>query len=263
MRTTISCVGLAASALLAAPAAAGDKAPDGWQFNLVPYLWLAGSDTTVSHPGFPLDVESSSSFGEIFRNLDFGAMVAFEGRRGRWGFLLDGLYVKVSDEATVGLPPLGGLPLTANVSVRSFTGMAAVQYRVVDDGIGSLDLVAGPRFWSVRSRIDANLPADAPLPPGVPLSYDRAETVDWVDAMAGAKAVVHLAPRLTLNAHAMFGGGGSKFSSDSLLAVGFGVGRNVSLLAGYRHLSAGVRRDNGLEFDTRMHGPVVGAGIRF
>lgn len=254
-----------AALVLAAPAAAedGSASDGGWTFNLVPYLWLSGSDATVSHPGFPVEVKASTSFGEIFRKLDVGAMVALEGRRGRWGFLLDGLYAKLSDEATVGVPQLGGLPLTAAIGLRTFTGLAAVQYRAVDDGTGSLDIVAGPRFWSYRTRIDASLPAGLPLPPGIPPTYGRAETLHWVDAMAGAKAVVHLAPRLTLNAHAMFGAGGSRFSSDSLLAFGVAAGRNVSLLAGYRYLSANVRRDSGLAADMSMHGPIVGAGIRF
>ncbi|MCG2840975.1 hypothetical protein L6Q21_08270 [Sandaracinobacter sp. RS1-74] len=252
------------AALTAAPAAARSvQESAGWEFNLVPYLWMAGSSTRLAHPAFPLAVEADSSFGDILGNLDFGAMVAFEARRGRWGLLLDGLYVKVSEDGMVAIPQLGGARLPVAVGVRSFTGLAGVQYRLVADGIGSLDLVAGPRFWSLGSSINAAFPSGTPLPPGVPPSYSRRETVDWVDAMAGAKAVVNLAPRITLNAHAMFGAGGSRFSSDSLLAVGFRAGRSTSLLAGYRHLSAEVHRSNGLDVDTRMHGPAVGASIRF
>lgn len=254
---------LARLAMLALPAGTAAAADEGWQFNAVPYLWMAGSTTAVQHPGFPIDVEAETSFGEILDNLDFGAMLALEGRKGRWGFALDGLFVKVSEDAEVGIPQLGGARLPVGLSVRTFTGMAAVSYRAVDDPVGSLDLVAGPRYWSLRSGISASFAPGTPLPPGVPTSYDRAETVDWVDAMAGAKAVVRIAPRVTLNAHAMFGGGGSRFSSDSLAAVGFGIGSQVSLLAGYRHLSAGVRRSNGLEVDTRMYGPIVGLGVRF
>lgn len=255
-----TCAGLA---LLAAPAGTAFAADQGWQFNAVPYLWMAGSTTRLQHPGFPVDVEADASFGEILENLDFGAMLAFEGRKGRWGFVLDGLFVKLSEDASVGIPQLGGARLPVGLSVRTFTGLAALSYRAVDDPVGSLDLVVGPRYWSLRSGITASFAPGTPLPPGVPASYDRAETVDWVDAMAGAKAVVRIAPGITLNAHAMFGGGGSRFSSDSMGAVGFGLGSQVSLLAGYRLLSAGVRRSNGLEVDTRMHGPIVGLGVRF
>ncbi len=252
-------VGLMFAGLAVPSQAAGD----GWEFNVVPYVWAAGSTSKVQHPAFPTTVESETSFKDILENLDFGAMAAFEARRGRWGILLDGLFVKVSEDAEVGIPQLGGARLPVDLSVRTFTGLAGVTYRVVDDSIGSLDLVAGPRYWSLQSTISAAFPPGTPLPPGVPTSYDRSETVDWVDAMAGAKAVVHIAPRVTLNAHAMFGGGGSRFSSDSLGALGFGIGKQVSLLAGYRHLSAGIRRSNGLEVDTRMHGPILGLGVRF
>ena len=246
-------------ALTCAPATAAEP----WAFNVVPYVWAAGSTTKIQHPAFPITVETDTSFKEILENLDFGAMAAFEARKGRWGILLDALYVKVSEDAEVGIPQLGGARLPVDLSVRTFTGMAGLTYRVVDNSVGSLDLAAGPRYWSLRSDIGAAFPAGTPLPPGVPNSYDRSETVDWVDAMAGAKAVVHIAPRVTLNAHAMFGGGGSRFSSDSLGALGFGVGSQVSLLVGYRHLSAGIRRSNGLEVDTRMHGPILGLGVRF
>ena len=249
----IGCVAGLVLGLLSTPAAA----EEGWQFNLAPYLWGAGIDGRVAHAALPNDVSVDMPFSDIWKNLDIGAMVAFEARKGRTGLLLDGLYVKTSNDATI---PQLGLPVS--LGATTFTGLVAGQYRVVDDGVGSLDLLAGVRYWSVDARIGYDLPSVVPLPPGVPHVYDHSEGAQWVDGMAGAKAVVHLSPRITVNAHGMLGAGGSRFSSDALLAFGFGLGPSMSLLVGYRHLDTDYR-DGAFRLATRLHGPAAGMSIRF
>ncbi|TPE62149.1 hypothetical protein FJQ54_06320 [Sandaracinobacter neustonicus] len=252
MRT--ACVASLILGLISAPAAASDG---GWEFNVAPYLWGAGIDGRLAHPALPQDVSVEVPFSDIWKNLDIGGMVAFEARKGRVGLLLDGLYVKTSNDATI---PQLGLPVS--LGATTFTGMAAGQYRIVEDGIGSLDLLAGARYWSMDTRISYDLPAAVPLPPGVPHAYDHSEKAQWVDGMVGAKAVVHLSRRISMNAHGMLGAGGSRFSSDAMLALGFGLGSSTSLLLGYRHLDADYR-DGGLQLKTRMHGPAAGMSIRF
>lgn len=253
MRITGTVAALAVILPLAAPAAA----EEGWRFNVVPYVWAAGIDGRLSHHGLPQDIDVEAKFRDVLGDLDIGAMLAFEGRKGRVGFLLDGLYVKVSRDATM---PLIGLPVS--LGSTTFTGMAAGQYRIVDDAIGSFDLLAGVRYWSITSRFSYEAPTGAPLPPGMPQAYGGSERASWVDAMAGAKLVAHITPGITLNAHGMMGAGGSRLSSDALLAVGIGLGRSSSLLVGYRHVKADYRK-NGFGFDTSLHGPAMGLGFRF
>ena len=249
----IGCVAGLALGLLSAPAVAGE----GWQFNLAPYVWGAGIDGRVAHAALPRDFDVDMPFSDILQNLDVGAMLAFEARKGRAGLVLDGLYVKTSNDATI---PRLGLPVS--LGATTFTGLVAGQYRIVDDGVGSLDVVAGVRYWSIDARIGYDLPPVVPLPPGVPHAYDHSEGATWVDGMAGAKAVVHLSPRVTVNAHGMLGAGGSRFSSDALVAVGFGLGPSTSLLLGYRHMTSDYR-DGAFRLATRLHGPAAGMSIRF
>lgn len=244
---------IALSAALPAPAAA----EDGWEFNVMPYVWASGIDGSLSHAGLPRDFEVEAKFKDILENLDFGAMMAFEGHKGRVGFLLDGMYIKLSRDATV---PQIGLPV--ELGSTTFTGMAAGQYRIVDDSIGSLDLLAGIRYWSVKSRFSYEVPVGTPLPPPLPPAYSASESANWVDGMVGAKMVVHVLPRVTLNAHGMVGTGGSRLTSDALLAVGFGLGQSTSVLLGYRHIKADYSKGN-FNFDASLQGPALGLGFRF
>ena len=252
---TLLAMGMATSPALAG---ADETGKDEWSFNLVPYVWAAGAEGSLSHRALPRGVEAGLGFRDIFERLDVGGMLAFEARRGRTGILLDALYVSLSDEGRL---PVIGLPVDAGA--RTFTGLAAIQHRAVDQGRGSLDLLAGVRLWSVESRLSWNLPAGAPLPPGIPATYSGKESATWADAMAGAKASVRLSSGFSLNAMAMFGGGGSGFSSDAMLSLGVAVTPGTSLLAGYRHLNTSYRSDSGYSFDTSLHGPAIGVGLRF
>lgn len=243
--------------LFSLPLAAPAAAEDGWHFNVMPYVWAAGMDGSLSHPGLPKDLVVDAKFRDVLSNLDIGAMLAFEGHNGRVGFLLDGMYVKLSREAVA---PIVGLPVS--LGATTFTGLAAGQYRIAEDSIGSFDLLAGVRYWSVESRFSYEAPTGAPLPPGIPPAYSASEKDSWADAMVGAKMVVYLSPRISLNAHGMMGAGGSSLTSDALLAVGIGLGQSSSLLIGYRHIQADYSKNN-FRFDVSLHGPAVGLGVRF
>ncbi|MFN3591930.1 MAG: hypothetical protein ACK4TG_07055, partial [Thermaurantiacus sp.] len=198
---------LFAGLIISAPAKA-DSA--GWEFNVVPYLWTAGVDGRLSHRNFPLEIEASASFGDILKRLDIGGMVAFEGRRGRWGFVGDAFTVGLSDDSA--RIPVLGVPIGLKANTTSLMGGA--QFRVVDDEAVSLDLLAGVRFWSMSTRFDVSVPEAIPLPPGIQRTYSARERAQWPDVMVGAKASMALAPTVHLNGMAMIGGGGASLSSD-------------------------------------------------
>lgn len=244
---------LFAACLASAPAAADNN----WRFNAVPYVWASGMEGRASHDALPRNIIISAPPRKILRNLDIAAMAAFEGRKGRCGFLVDGLYARLSSDARV---PMVGLPVS--LGSTTFTFMVAPQYRIVEDFAGSLDLIAGVRYWSIKSRISYQAPPGMPLPPPIPPAYSAEEQASWVDAMVGAKAMVRLTPALSLNAHGMLGAGGSSLSSDALVAAGVNLNQSTSLLAGYRHMSYNYRKD-GFSMNNALHGPALGLSIRF
>jgi hypothetical protein len=256
------------SGALAFPAMAQDGAGpsdrasrSSWEFNLIPYVWTAGASGRLGHRGLPVEVDVDASFSDIFRRLDVGAMVAFEGRRGKWGFVADFLTISLSDdEARL---PLVGLPLGVRTNTTTLLGGA--QYRVVDHEAVSLDLTAGLRVWSVSTRFDFAIPDPIPLPPelGIPRTYSARERAAWLDAMAGVKTSIALAPNIHLNGAAMIGGGSSKFSSDLYGSLGIHLSRQTSLLLGYRHFTTDFESDGGFTVDLGLRGPLIGLGIRF
>jgi len=84
--------------LIAVLSAAGTpaQADEPWQFQIAPYVWIAGLDGDVGVlPGVPPS-SVDASFSDIVDNLDFGFMLAGEARKGRAGFLADILYTDIS-----------------------------------------------------------------------------------------------------------------------------------------------------------------------
>ena len=61
-------------------------ADDGWEFTLSPYAWAAGLNGSVGIGNVVSEVDLS--FGDILENLDIGAMLHFEARKGRWAFFV-------------------------------------------------------------------------------------------------------------------------------------------------------------------------------
>ncbi|MBB4633964.1 hypothetical protein [Sphingosinicella soli] len=131
---------LAACCGFAAPALAGTKT-DGWDVRLIPYVWTASVDGSVSHPALSAPIRAQASFGDVLKRLDIGGMVALEARKGRIGILAEALHISMSDTASM---PVVGLPVA--LSTRTSGGLLAGEVRIVDTDALSLDALAGLRY---------------------------------------------------------------------------------------------------------------------
>jgi hypothetical protein len=83
-------------------------------------------------------------------------MSAVEVRRGRWGFLGDLMYSKVSPGGTVP----GTVPVSVGLDQKSLTLQGNAFYRVYEDPGVKVDLGAGLRYWTIDSdgTVSAGLP---------------------------------------------------------------------------------------------------------
>lgn len=249
--TCIVGLGLWSSPLFAADIVAPSYEPEsGWTFTVAPYFWAAAMDGTVGQFGLP-DIEVDASFSDIFKNLDFGAMGVVEARNGSFGVLGDVMYVKLSGDKG-----LSAHDVDADVKLTSetFSALLAGEYRLIESEGGSLDILAGGRYWAVTTDVDLSGALNAS-------ANDRQ---DWIDPMVGLKGRANLSPDFFLTGWGMIGGFGvaSDFAWDAFGGIGYEISDTVSVIAGYRALSVDYQNDD-FKFDVTEHGPILGATFSF
>ncbi len=118
-----------------------------WEVTVRPYGWLAGIEGTVGVGGYT--AETDIPFKDILSNLDMVAALQLEVKRDRWMVLLDGMYLKMSDQ---GETP-GRLLSTINVEVEQIMAEAAIGYRVWESDRGYLDVFAGARYMHLGTEL--------------------------------------------------------------------------------------------------------------
>jgi hypothetical protein len=86
--------------LINAPAWAQEE--DHWRVRLTPYLFLAGMSGDAAVEGNQASFDAS--FSDVWERLDFGAMLTFEARKGRWGVGADMMYTNLGADGPIATP---------------------------------------------------------------------------------------------------------------------------------------------------------------
>src|SRR5262245_51908789 len=255
-RLVVAAASFAASLTLAATAFAqthpGTAIDDRWHFFAAPYLWGAGMNGTVGVNGV-LAVPVDLSFGDTLENLDFALLGRFEGRRNRVGFGVDLSYMNLGVDVT---GPVGG-ELGLGADVRSLTLEGVVTWRIVnDDARGSYaDLLAGARYMKNRANLSVERDGDA--------IAGTERTVDWVDALAGARFRLALGETWGLHGRADIAAFGSDLSWNLQGGLEAVFGGHWRTGAGYRYLDVDYDKGDGLQrriWKMTYQGPYVFAG---
>jgi opacity protein-like surface antigen len=258
--------GLAAGLALAVPgaASAGD-ANDTWQFEVAPYVWMAGLKGDVQSGNLPktaMDV----GFSDILDVLDFSFMGAIEARKGRWGFLFDAQYMKLSDSATAsrtGPGPIGAtLTAEAEFEMRQTIYSAAALYRL-SEGATRIDAIGGVRYMKLDVDADVGATLLGPLGGGSRFR-SRSGSESWADPYVGIRIQHPLSDRLTVMGYLDAGGFGvgSKSTWQALAGISYEFSPSISGKLGYRYLAVDYD-DNGFLFDAKMQGAYMGLGFHF
>lgn len=222
-----------------------DRAQDGrWHYRVAPYLWASGIDGTASMLGvFAVPLEAS--FSDVMSNLDIGLASAIEARRDRLGIALDFNYINLGADVLADQPLLVG-ELDLRADVRQLTAEGFGFYRVVTGGrdqAGHLDLLAGLRYTSTRTRLT-----------GTGLGGDdlegTRESLDWLDGMAGARFRLPLGSRVGLTGRGDIAGFGSNLTWNARAGLDVALGRRFATGAEYRWLD--VDYDSGERLDRRI-----------
>ena len=232
-----------------------------WQFEVVPYLFLAGLSGTTGVQGY--DAQVNLSAGDLLSHLDVGAMGYFQAKQGRWIFGVDAIYVDLSADAseeTYG--PLGLNSATDQLEVEAkeqiYTLMAG--YRVVDDAV-KLDVFGAGRYTGLEPTLTLTSSTSGTTLPGDARSVSA--DVSWWDPVIGARVRAPLANRLAFVGSFDLGGfgTGSEFSYQAIAGVDWQFATAWSAKGGYRALYQDYRED--LIWDMTMAGFYTGVGFRF
>ncbi len=249
-----------------APLVSAEEKPDekrGWEFKVAPYMWFlsASGDVTVKGQESDLDL----SFNDIWDELNIAAMVAFDGRKGRWGFYGDIIAANLGKSKTV-----GGIRIDPTVKLVWLT--AGGFYRLGTWNLSNapasevptvtVDAFAGARYTYLDIKLDFK---NVPLP-------DPSGDKDWVEPLVGARAIFDLSEKWAASLDGNIGGFGigSDFAWGAAGLIGYRFGLfgkdNATVFGGYRALSQDYSDGSGddkFEWDVTLHGPILGLSIEF
>jgi hypothetical protein len=227
-----------------------------WEWTIAPYAWATDVSLDLSANNEPV-LGADIGVSDILDKTDFVAMLHFEGRRGRAGFFVDGLYLSTSDEqTTTPAPPLpGGTHVDSEVDTRLYE--AGGFYRLLEDR-RVLDVLGGARVIDLDQQHDITLPG--PL-----MQRTRLATSDTLlDGLVGLRFDQPFGERFDFLIRADVGAGDTDITWNGLGTFGLRLGQTgkYKLRLGWRHtyIETEERSTSGIDVKTELTltGPLVG-----
>lgn len=233
-----------------------------WNFTIAPYMWAVSIDGKVTVGDY--STSSSMSFSDIMKNLQLGGLTHMEARKGRLGFFVDPIYLKMKQDMTIKAVSAGGTqPPTRDVTATIETWLVefgvmyqAAKWRLDDRQDGrsaSLDIYGGGRYWYMHNSLDTSG------------SVNPTNTVDFTDPMIGLSFNTDLTEKMVLNLRGDIGGfgAGSDFSWNAAALVGYRFTPDITGFLGYRALYLDYKTSDSPRFKITMQGPITGIVFAF
>ena len=216
---------------------------DPWKVKVAPYLMFPWMDGKAAVRGREVSIDVGA--GDIFSNLQIGAMGYFEARKGAWGFGVDAVYMALG--TTIDRP---SADIDFNQGAYQFMGFRSLNKKV--------DLTFGARWNVLSGRLGFK----------GPLATTVEQTKQWVDPNVGLMIHQPLGGKWHFNLVTDIGGFGaaSKFAWQVFPTVGRDVGKRARLGIGYRALSMDYETGSGntlFRYDIITSGPIIGMSFNF
>jgi hypothetical protein len=240
-----------------------------WHFDATVYGWVPWMYTTVQLPaiaggGNPTQEVQPSQYLKYVKS---GALLEGTIRKGDWNLWTDLVYLNLQASPThtrqIGLP--GGDPLlsvvrTIDTGIRAAIWTLAPAYTVMNNDIGTLDVMVGLRYTSVRISLAYEFTA-----PPTPLMRGGGfwPTSDSTDGLVGVKGALRLSPdgKWYVPFEADVADGNKNWQYNLMAGVGYHFHWGDVALA-VRNLTYQISDKPILE-KVRMTGPVIGATFRW
>lgn len=244
-----------------------------WRFAGTLYGWGAGISGETS---FPPPATGGVSVGldakDVLNAINGAFMGAIEGRKGRYGFLADYIYLNFKADKSAFRDftltgPIGIIQIPADVSAEVRLGVKgnafnlAGTYTYIDSDRYLLQSLAGVRYLKIDTTLTYRFTGNvAALPPAVVSGTVGSDPHKW-DAIIGAKGQWRVGEgNWTVPYYVDLGIGQSDFTWQALAGVGYQFGWG-SLSLVYRHLD--YRFSDEPTKNLRFSGPAIGATFRW
>jgi hypothetical protein len=240
-----------------------------WHFDVTPYAWVPWLYTTVQLPpiaggGNPTQEVQPSQY---LKYVQMGALFDASVRKGDWGLWTDLVYLNLqannSHVREIGVP---GFPATLSVTRTIDTGVRAAiwtlapTYTVMNNDVGTLDVMVGLRYTSVRISIAYEFTA-----PPFPLMRGGGfwPSTDSTDGLIGIKGSLRLSSdgKWFLPYEADVADGSKNWQYNAVVGAGYHFHWGDVTLAA-RNLTYQVSDKPVLE-KVRLTGPVLGFTFRW
>jgi len=235
-----------------------------WQHDVQPYIWFPTSvegTSTVDGGAAKLDLDAS----DMADMINFAFSLRYEAWKGKFGIIVDGMYVDLEADFKDALPapPFSpGSSVKVEPDIEQVVVDLAGAYRL-DYGKWSTDLIGGLRYTYIKQEIELNFPSPVP-------TQDLGGSKDYVEPMVGARVIWALSDkwRATLRGDMSgFGvGSGSDLTWNALAGAAYTYSEKASIKLGYRIYDIDYSNGSGSnEFgvDLQLHGPYLGASFSF
>ena len=243
------------AALSFAPTARAQDATDGQrEYLVVPYLMLANMNGTTGIGTLP-EASVDESASDIFSNLQAGAMLYAEARKGRWAFSSDFVYMRLGDDV-----PAGAVISSGDVVAKQLGWEVDVLRRISPPW---LEVGGGLLLNSIESAVSLVVNT-----PSGPQSRGDKLTETWVDPTLVGRATFPFAEKWYAQGRVNLGGFGigSNFSWQAQADAGYHFSPLMLASVGYRVI--GIDYDHGsgedrFVYDVTTFGPTIRFGFEF
>jgi len=254
--------------------------PQGWIFNVTPYLWLPTitADLGANTPrGGTVDTTVSADIGAILNHINFGMMGGAEARYDRFTVMTDLLYLNESlttsnthlSSFNPGPGPIDiprSLQLNTGTRLGSLIWSLAGGYTLVDGDWGNLDVVGGMRLLNIDSKTNYDLEFNIYLPNRA-IGLGRTGSLDVNDTYA--EGVGGVTGRINIPNSKFFipfyldaGGGAIPFTWQGYGALAYSITNWGDISAGYRYLRFESGNDTGVR-SLSLGGAIIAFNWRF
>jgi hypothetical protein len=238
------------------------KVSDQWRFEVTPYLWSPGINSTLFFNDRYLTTAALSS-SNVLGDLKTGGMISAEAHYGNWGIMGDLVSATLQSTQTISttLPTAqGAVPArfatTATLQQTILTGAAT--YTVINNEDAYFDGLAGVRSIAITATLGLVLD-------GTSLHASDAKSTSTVDPIIGFKGRYRIADSswyIPLYADIGGGGGTTNVTWQGIIGVGKTFDKWIDVSLAYRALYYDMN-SNGLLQKTTMKGPQLAATFNF